>query len=65
MDLMAKSNVKFEQMAEKELTEDRLRIRECIFIPTTLKHDDVVAKKDYLATTLKTSALATPDKNGH
>ncbi|MFH0794561.1 MAG: hypothetical protein V2A74_11080, partial [bacterium] len=57
--LLQKRNVAFDVHMENDLTTDSLKVRKPILIHTQdLPHDDVVAKRDYFALFLRTSAMA-------
>ena len=57
MGMMDKAGIKYVKLAEEEMTAEKVTARGVYFVPTKLAHDEVVAKRDYMATLLKTSAL--------
>jgi hypothetical protein len=58
MELLDKSKVGYERLDESAISSDAIKQRNPLFIPTTLAHNDVPMKQDYLKRLLETSALA-------
>jgi hypothetical protein len=57
MGLLDKAHVSYRILDEKTLSDEQFRIRGPIFMPTTLRHDDVPSKGEYFRRLLQTSAL--------
>jgi hypothetical protein len=64
MEMLDKAHVSYARLEESAVSTDAIKPRTPLFIPTTLPHNDVPMKKDYLKRLVETSALADLTSSG-